>query len=494
MSRRTKVIIAVAVLVALAGTAAYFVLRSRGAGPEIDTAVVEQRELSVSVQASGKVATGVKADLFPPTAGTLDEVFVRDGEKVTAGQKIAVMDTAPLEVQVAQAEAGLEQARAQADAVDQQAPSASDITAAQAGVDAASRAYSAAKAAQEEVGTKAPTDAQIEAAHAGTVAAKAAYDAANDVYKAAKAAVEASAAPTPAARAALTQAEVAKDQAYAAYLSAKATENSLTATSLDAAEEQAKAAVDQAYAALKSAEAQLDKLRRTSTSASEAAASSAVAQAEEALALAQSSLEKATFVAPIDGVVLFNPIGTPGADGETQKATAGAAVGPQAAPFTVVDLSGVRFTAEVDEADVDSVAVNMPGIIQLDAFPGESFKSKVVDVRTAAQLTSTGGTIFPVDLSLDDAGKNILIGMKGDAEISVSSVGNAVVIPIEALFDQNGKSYVYVVKDGVLNKTDIMTGSVTETTAQVLNGLEPGQVVALSGSVEYTDGMAVRTK
>ena len=84
--------------------------------------------------------------------------------------------------------------------------------------------------------------------------------------------------------------------------------------------------------------------------------------------------------------------------------------------------------------------------------------------------------------------------MKGDAEISVSSVGQAVVIPVEALFDQNGDSYVYVVKDGVLKKTSISTGAVTEMDVQVLAGLTPGQVVALSGSVEYTDGMAVRTQ
>ncbi len=161
--------------------------------------------------------------------------------------------------------------------------------------------------------------------------------------------------------------------------------------------------------------------------------------------------------------MLFNPLGSPGADGQILKATAGAAVGPQSAPFTVVDLTAVRFTAEVDEADIDRVKAGMNGEVRLDAFPGETFNSKVVEVRSAAQQTATGGTIFPVDMALDDAGKNVLIGMKGDAEISVSSVGQAIVIPVEALFDQNGNSYVYVVRNGQLDKTNIKTGAVTET-------------------------------
>lgn len=494
MSRRAKIISGVLVVAVIVGVAAFLVLRNRGAGPVISTAVVEQRDLSVLVQASGSVETGIKANLFPPSAGTLDEVLVLDGQRVRAGQEIAAMDSAPLELAVAQARTGLAQAQAQLDAVDQQAPSSADLSAARANVAAAQSAYSAAQSALAAVGTKAPTQGQLDAAHAATVAAKKSYDNANAAYLALKASIDASAVPTPANKLLLEQLEATKDQAYAGYLSAKATEDSLKATSLTAAKKQAQAAVDQALAALRGAQAQLAKLESTSTSASRAAAQAAVDQAEQAVRAATANLEKATFIAPFAGVVLFNPLGTPGADGEIPKASAGVGVAPSVAPFTVVDLSGVRFSAEVDEADIDRVKTGMTAEVSLDAFPGETFKSRVIDVRSAAQQTATGGTVFPVDMALDDTGKSVLIGMKGDTSISVSSVPSAIVIPIEALFDQNGKSYVYVVESNRLKKTDITTGAMTDTNVEVLTGLTPGQVVALSGSVEYTDGMAVRTQ
>ena len=404
------------------------------------------------------------------------------------------MDPAPLELAVAQAKTGLAQAQAQLDAVNQQAPSSADLSAARANVTAAEAAYSAAKVALTEVGKKGPTRGQLDAAHAATVAAKKSYDAANAAYLALKASIDASAAPTPANLLQLGQLEATKDQAYAGYLSAKATEDSLKATSLTAAKKQAQAAVDQALAALKGAQAQLAKLQSTSTSASRAAAQAAVNQAEEAVRLATANVEKGTFFAPFTGVVLFNPIGTPGADGEIPKASAGAGVAPSMAPFTVVDLAGVRFSADVDEADISRVQPGMAVTVRLDAFSGETFKSKVLEVRSAAQLTATGGTVFPVDISLNDTGRPVLIGMQGDASISVSSVPNAVVIPVEALFDQNGVSYVYVVENGHLKQTTITTGAITDTNVQVLTGLKPGQVVALSGSVQYTNGMAVRTR
>jgi HlyD family secretion protein len=494
VSRRAKIISAILVVAVIAGLVVFFVVRSRGAGPLVSTATVEQRELSVVVQASGTVETGIKSNLFPPTAGTLAEVAVQDGQKVEAGQEIASMDTAPLELTVSQAKTGLAQAQAQLDSVDQQAPSSADLAAARANVSAAEKAYTAAKAALADVGKQAPSKAQLDAAHAATIAAKQAYDTANAAYLSLKASIEASPIPTPDNLLKLSQLETTKDQAYAAYLSAKATEESLKATSLATAKKQAQAAVDQALAALRGAQAQLAKLESSSTSAAREAAQQAIDQAEEAVKLATDNLDKATFVAPFAGVVLFNPLGTPGADGEIPKASTGAAVTPGAAPFTVVDLSGVRFSADVDEADVSGIKPDTTAEIALDAFPGETFKSTVIEVRSAAQQTATGGTVFPVDLTLDESGKQVLIGMQGDASISVSSIPNAVVIPIEALFDQNGRSYVYVVSGGHLKKTTITTGAMTQTSVQVLSGVEPGQVVALSGSVEFSDGMAVRTQ
>ena len=50
-----------------------------------------------------------------------------------------------------------------------------------------------------------------------------------------------------------------------------------------------------------------------------------------------------------------------------------------------------------------------------------------------------------------------------------------------------------MVENETLKKTDITAGAITDTTVQVLDGLKADQVVALQGSVEYTDGMAVRT-
>jgi multidrug efflux pump subunit AcrA (membrane-fusion protein) len=89
---------------------------------------------------------------------------------------------------------------------------------------------------------------------------------------------------------------------------------------------------------------------------------------------------------------------------------------------------------------------------------------------------------------------NILIGMKGDAKVEVSSQGEALTIPVEALFSEGGIDYVYVLDAGTLKKTEITVGATTDTQVEILDGLAESQTVALSGATQYTDGMAAQAK
>lgn len=487
MSKKGRVIGAVVALVVIGSVAAFAVLRSQGGGPEVETATATQQELAVTVTASGKVEAGVQADVFPPTQGTIDELFVSDGETVTAGAKLAAMDTEPLELQVAQAKAGLSQAKAQLAAIDDQAAGPADVTAAEANVDATKAAYDAAKKQAAAVSDQAPSSAQIAAAEAGTKAAKTGYQNASAAYEAYPS--------DDATKAALA---AAKDSSYAAYLSAKAAEDQLKSSNTSAAQAQADAAVEQTYAAWQGAKAQLAKLEGASTASQEAAARAAVRQAQHALDIAEENLDDAVLRAPIDGVVIFNSSSASALAGGSgtgaEGVSEGSAVSPAAAPFSVVDLEALKFTAEIDEADVDRVKTEMAADVTLDAFPGDTFTSQVTHVNPVAQTTTTGGTVFEVEIILEDTGKDILIGMKGDATIKVSSQANALIIPVEALFSEGGTDYVYVVENDTLKKTEITVGATTDTDVEVLQGLQDGQVVALSGSTQYTDGMAVRVK
>ncbi len=97
-------------------------------------------ELRVTVSTDDAQVTGNIADISPKIAGRLDRIFVSEGDTVSAGQKLAELDTASAKVAMNQAEAALELAKAN------YAKLPDDIKSAQATADKAQQALTAAQA------------------------------------------------------------------------------------------------------------------------------------------------------------------------------------------------------------------------------------------------------------------------------------------------------------------------------------------------------------
>jgi HlyD family secretion protein len=325
-----------------------------------------------------------------------------------------------------------------------------------AGISGADAQYAAA-------GMGVPTAAQYAAADAAITVADSSYVVARDGYLAFKGLYdEATGAIKASMEASLTAVRIAKEGAYASLASARAARSQLS--------------------------------KAADVAAARAAASAARAASADAYRMAKAQIDACSITAPMDGVVIFNALGAPGTDGTVPKPQAGAAVAPQSAPFSVVALSGVGFTAQVDEADIDRVKVGMKASVSLDAFPGESIDAKVVSVKPAAIQTTTGGIAFPVTLELIRGTRSLLLGMSGSADIEVEAVSGALVVPIEAIFDEDDKKYVYVVSGDKVTKTEVTTGALTDTEAEVVSGLDAGAKVAVGNLSSLKDGMAVRVK
>jgi HlyD family secretion protein len=330
-----------------------------------------------------------------------------------------------------------------------------------AAVDAAETAYAAAASQVDAADNAGPSSAEKHAAGASVTSTKRAYDRAKSaVARASSALANATGASRSAAKATLETAKGSKEQAYAAYLGAKAARN---------------------------------KLNSVDTGSSEHAARVAKTSAHRALLRARADRRKATLVAPIDGVVIFNATAGPAAEGTAQKVTVGSTVSPVSAPFTVVDLASLKFVAQLDESDVPRVKTGSSAVVELDATPGKEYPTKVDSIRPNALQTTNGGNVFPATMRLENADLALRIGMGGSVEITVADVKNAVAIPIEALIDDRDGQYVYVVDNGQLKRHEVETGVMTANDVQVAKGLKSGDVVALASGGQLKDGMKVKT-
>ncbi len=82
-------------------------------GVAVEVVATEHRDIWRTVRVAGRVSARLSVDLTPKISGTVDEVLVQMGDSVEEDDAVVRMDDADVRSHVAQAEAGLEMARAQ---------------------------------------------------------------------------------------------------------------------------------------------------------------------------------------------------------------------------------------------------------------------------------------------------------------------------------------------------------------------------------------------
>ncbi|CDO38328.1 efflux RND transporter periplasmic adaptor subunit [Novosphingobium sp. KN65.2] len=80
------------------------------------------------------------------------------------------------------------------------------------------------------------------------------------------------------------------------------------------------------------------------------------------------------------------------------------------------------------------------------------------------------------------------------ARVPLAESRDALTIPYQALLDDGGQPYVYVVKDGIAHRHDVVLGSSDQQRVAVTRGIAPGDKVITVGGTAIEDGMKVRTR
>lgn len=192
-------------------------------------------------------------------------------------------------------------------------------------------------------------------------------------------------------------------------------------------------------------------------------------------------LENPVIISEVDGTVAQ-------VDDDSEKSQAqGMDVYPSAGAiessdaFIVINTGGaVKMTIDVDEIDIDDIELSQEAIVTLDAYPSESFNACVTHI---SKMGTTGGSIttYSVELTLD-YDERILEGMNGSAVITVESVENVLMIPVDAIHEDTEGVYVYRGKDNEnKERVKITTGLSDGIYAEATDGISEGDILI------YTD-------
>jgi RND family efflux transporter MFP subunit len=214
-----------------------------------------------------------------------------------------------------------------------------------------------------------------------------------------------------------------------------------------------------------------------------------IAVAQAAVQSAEVALENTVIRAPFAGTVL-----TKNADvGEVVAPLAGGAFS-KSAVVTIADLSSLQVEADVAESNLESISVDQPGEIVLDAYPDVRYPGSVAKiVPTADRAKAT----VQVKVAFRSYDSRVLPEMSAKVHFLPRPSREAVdtqpvlVVPGTAIVERNGRSVVFVVERGRAVEVPVVAGRQVGSSVAIREGLQAGVRVVDSVGANLRSGTKV---
>ncbi|MDD2308389.1 MAG: efflux RND transporter periplasmic adaptor subunit [Desulfuromonadaceae bacterium] len=154
------------------------------------------------------------------------------------------------------------------------------------------------------------------------------------------------------------------------------------------------------------------------------AAEGALAQSRGSLMQSKTNLRYSVIRSPVDGVVISRAIDV----GQTVAASFSTPT-----LFTIAqDLTKMQIEVSVDEADISRIQLNQKAGFTVDSYPEQTFRGKVIQIRSAPVITQNVVT-YVVVVSVDNSDLKLMPGMTANVSVEVAKKDDVLMLPPAAL-------------------------------------------------------------
>jgi RND family efflux transporter MFP subunit len=164
----------------------------------------------------------------------------------------------------------------------------------------------------------------------------------------------------------------------------------------------------------------------------------------------------------------------------------GAYVSQNVPVVEVVDITRVRLVANVVEKDLRQLQRGDATKVQVDAFPGETFKGTIA--RVSPVLDPSTRTA-PIEIEIANSDYRLKPGMYARVGITTNTKKDALVVPANAVIDLGGRRGVFVPQpDNTAAFHQVQPGTEQQDLVEIIGGLNEGDRVITTGAGGLRDG------
>ncbi len=191
---------------------------------------------------------------------------------------------------------------------------------------------------------------------------------------------------------------------------------------------------------------------------------------------AERNAEKMSIRSRLAGMVVLNQIGRPSGIGEVQE---GDEVWPGNPFMQVVDPSRMQVRARVNQADISMLRIGQPVAVRLDAYPDLRFPGRVESVAAIGIASGMNPKVrsFMAVISIVGSDPKLLPDLSAALDLELQRIPGVLVAPRDAVWTENGQSWVRVRNGSGLEDRQVQTGAVSDHEIVIESGVDAGAVV-----------------
>jgi HlyD family secretion protein len=173
--------------------------------------------------------------------------------------------------------------------------------------------------------------------------------------------------------------------------------------------------------------------------------------------------------------------------------------------ISLPDLSRMQVKTYVNEVDVDKLQIGQPTTIKLDALPEPTFNGKITSIASLGREKEgeKNVKVFDITVEIEEEDERLKPGMTATAEVIIETIpprpktqtdsiqtkaSDEIVaesapmplyIPLDAVFEKDGRTVVYRIVDGQPQEAVVVLGKRNQDYVVIEDGLIPGDRVTL---------------
>jgi len=210
-----------------------------------------------------------------------------------------------------------------------------------------------------------------------------------------------------------------------------------------------------------------------------------LANAREELERVESYLPMMEVTAPVDGIMLYGDV-----DERHNRITIelGMECGRKRVLATIPEMDNLVVDFELPEQFHHRVKKDAKVIITPDSMPTLKLSGRVSEIAVVPvnqiHWDSSSPKIYNSVITLDEQNEKFVSGMNVEVNVIEDVLKNAVNIPVEAVFEEDGDYFVYLKTAGGTKKQSVELGKSTDQYVHIIKGLKTGDEVCLYSPYE----------